>query len=335
MLRARFLASLAKGSIARIPFTKRDARLGATVAVDIEEMVRGVGSRFIISGGGGDGGWGVGGGIAALKSDHSFLFRPMPITPQQLMHWKQEGRSIVALTAWDFALSQVLDQAGVDLVLVGDSLAMVALGHETTLPVTLDEMVHHAKAVRRGVKRALLVCDLPFLSYQESPQQAIQSAGRVLKETGAQAVKLEGGYPAAAAIVSQVVQAGIPVMGHVGLTPQSVHRLGYRQQGKSAGDGERILVEAIALEQAGAFAIVLEHIPTELAAQITQKLEIPTIGIGAGVHCDGQILVTADVLGLSSRQPPFAKSYANLNQVITEAVRSFGAEVREKRFPQE
>ena len=258
----------------------------------------------------------------------------MPITPQQLTQWKQQGRAIVALTAWDFAFSQVLDQAGVDLILVGDSLAMVALGHETTLPVTLDEMVHHAKAVRRGVERALLVCDLPFLSYQESPQQAIHSAGRVLKETGAQGVKLEGGHPAVVETIAQVVQVGIPVMGHVGLTPQSVHRLGYRQQGKSAESGERILAEAIALEQAGAFAIVLEHIPSELAALITQKLEIPTIGIGAGPECDGQILVTADLLGLSSRQPPFAKSYANLHQVITEAVRSFDAEVREKQFPQ-
>jgi 3-methyl-2-oxobutanoate hydroxymethyltransferase len=258
----------------------------------------------------------------------------MPITPQQLTQWKQQGRAIVALTAWDFALAQVLDQAGVDVILVGDSLAMVALGHGTTLPVTLEEMVHHAKAVRRGVQRALLVCDLPFLSYQESPQQAIQSAGQVLKQTGFQAVKLEGGYPAVVETVARIVQVGIPVMGHVGLTPQSVHRLGYRQQGRSVEAGEQIVAEAIALEQAGAFAIVLEHIPSELAAQITQKLEIPTIGIGAGVGCDGQILVTADLLGLSTRQPPFAKAYANLHQVITQAVQTFGEEVREQRFPE-
>lgn len=258
----------------------------------------------------------------------------MATTPQQLIQWKQQGRSIVALTAWDYALALVLDQAGVDVVLVGDSLAMVALGYETTLPVTLDEMLHHARAVRRGVKHALLVCDLPFLSFQESPQQAIHSAGRALKEAGVQAVKLEGGHPQLLESVVQLVQCGIPVMGHVGLTPQSVHRLGYRQQGKSPEAAERILDEAIALEQAGAFAIVLEHIPNSLAAEITQKLTIPTIGIGAGPHCDGQVLVTADVLGLSTRQPPFAKSYANLQETITQAVQTYCADVRDRRFPE-
>jgi 3-methyl-2-oxobutanoate hydroxymethyltransferase len=266
-----------------------------------------------------------------------FISHPAPkmsLTTQQLIHCKQQGRTIVAVTAWDYAIAQILDEAGVDLILVGDSLAMVALGHETTLPVTLDEMMHHAKAVRRGVRRALLVCDLPFLSFQESPQQAIHSAGRVLKETGAQAVKLEGGHPAMVATVAQLVQVGIPVMGHVGLTPQSVHRLGYRQQGKSPEAGERILAEAIALEQAGAFSIVLEHIPTDLANQITHKLTIPTIGIGAGPHCDGQVLVTADLLGLSSRQPPFAKTYANLRETITQAVHTYSMEVREGKFPE-
>jgi 3-methyl-2-oxobutanoate hydroxymethyltransferase len=257
----------------------------------------------------------------------------MTVTTQQLIQWKHQGRTIVALTAWDWAIARILDQAGTDLILVGDSLAMVALGHCTTLPVTLDEMIHHATAVRRGVQRALLVCDLPFMSYQESSQQAMHSAGRVLKETGAQAVKLEGGHPAVVETVAHLVQAGIPVMGHVGLTPQSVHRLGYRQQGKSPASGERILQEAIALEQAGAFAIVLEHIPAPLAAQITQKLSIPTIGIGAGPHCDGQVLVTADLLGLSDRQPPFAKVYANLHNLMTEAVQAYGREVREGKFP--
>ncbi len=257
----------------------------------------------------------------------------MTITTHQLTHWKQQGRTIVALTAWDFAIAQILDQAGVDLILVGDSLAMVALGHQTTLPVTLDEMLHHAKAVRRGVQRALLVCDLPFLSYQENSQQAMHSAGRALKEAGMQAVKLEGGHPAMVETVAQLVQAGIPVMGHVGLTPQSVHCLGYRQQGSSPEAGERILQQAIALEQAGAFSIVLEHIPSDLACQITQKLSIPTIGIGAGPHCDGQVLVTADLLGLSNRQPPFAKVYTNLRETITQAVQTYGAEVREGTFP--
>ncbi|WP_068817357.1 3-methyl-2-oxobutanoate hydroxymethyltransferase [Phormidesmis priestleyi] len=257
----------------------------------------------------------------------------MSVTPQQLIQWKQQGRSIVALTAWDYIFAQILDQSGVDVILVGDSLAMVALGYETTLPVTLDEMLHHAKAVRRAVKQALLVVDLPFLSYQESIQQAIHSAGRALKEAGAQAVKLEGGYPAIAQTVAHLVRAGIPVMGHVGLTPQSVQQLGFRQQGKSPQDGERILSEAIALEQAGAFAIVIEHVPSDLALQITQKLTIPTIGIGAGAHCDGQVLVTTDVLGLGTWKPPFAKSYVNLHELITQAVQDYSGEVRSHQFP--
>lgn len=259
----------------------------------------------------------------------------MAVTTQQLIQWKQQGRPIVVLTAWDYAVSQLLDGAGVDIILVGDSLAMVTLGYPTTLPVTLEEMLHHAKAVRRGVKRALVVCDLPFLSYQESPSQAIHSAGRVLKETGAQAVKLEGGYPRIAETVAHLTSTGIPVMGHVGLTPQSVHQLGYRQQGKTAQEGERIFQEAIALYEAGAFAIVLEHIPDDLSMQITQKLPIPTIGIGAGPHCDGQVLVTSDVLGLSDRMPPFAKSYVNLRQMITQAVQDYSREVRERQFPED
>jgi len=258
----------------------------------------------------------------------------MPITTHQLIQLKQQGRQIVVLTAYDFAIAQILDQVGIDIILVGDSLAMVALGYETTLPVTIDEMLHHAKAVRRGVKEALVVVDLPFLSYQESPQQAMHSAGRVLKETGAQAVKLEGGNPAIAHTVSLLTSAGIPVMGHVGLTPQSVHQLGgYRQQGKTAEASERILGEAIALQDAGAFAIVLEHIPADLAAQISHKLVIPTIGIGAGPHCDGQVLVINDLLGLSVRLPPFAKAYTNLRETITEAVQNYSREVRERKFP--
>jgi len=254
---------------------------------------------------------------------------------QQLKQWKQQGRPLVVLTAWDYAIAQLLDAAGVDMILVGDSLGMVTLGYETTLPVTLDEMLHHAKAVRRGVKQAFVVCDLPFLSYQESLQQAMHSAGRVLKETGAQAVKLEGGHPAIAQTVAHLTVAGIPVMGHIGLTPQSVHLLGYRQQGKTEAAAERILAEAIALNEAGVFALVLEHIPADLARKITQTVTIPTIGIGAGSNCDGQVLVTADILGLSERQPPFAKVYANLRQVITQAVQDYSDDVRERRFPEE
>lgn len=254
----------------------------------------------------------------------------MAITTQKLIQYKQQGRAIVALTAWDYAIAQLLDAAGVDLILVGDSMAVV-LGYETTLPITLEEMLHHAKAVRRGVKQALMVVDLPFLTYQDL-QQAMHSAGRMLKEAGAQAVKLEGGYPVMIDTVARLVQAGIPVMGHVGLTPQSINQLGLRQQGTTETDRERILTEAIALEQAGVFSIILEHISSDLALEITQKLSIPTIGIGAGSHCDGQVLVTSDVLGLSEKQPPFAKVYTNLRQTITQAVEDFSAEVREKRF---
>jgi 3-methyl-2-oxobutanoate hydroxymethyltransferase len=249
-------------------------------------------------------------------------------TVRQLLQFKPQGRSIVALTAWDYAIAQILDAAGVDLILVGDSLAMVALGYENTLPLTLDQIIHHAQAVKRGVKNALVVVDLPFLSYQTSIEMAIASSGRILKETGAQAVKLEGGYPAMVETVSRLIEIGIPVMGHVGLTPQSVHQSGYRQQGQTEPDRERILTTAVELERAGAFAIVLEHIPSDLAKQITQTLSIPTIGIGAGVDCDGQVLVTADLLGLTARQPPFAKAYTDLKSIITTAVQEYSNEVR-------
>jgi 3-methyl-2-oxobutanoate hydroxymethyltransferase len=249
-------------------------------------------------------------------------------TVRQLLQFKPNGKQIVALTAWDFAIAQILDESGVDLILVGDSLAMVTLGYENTLPLTLDEIIHHAKAVKRGVKNALLVVDLPFLSYQISPEVAIASAGRILKETGAQAVKLEGGHPAMVATIARLVEIGIPVMGHIGLTPQSVHQLGYRQQGRDETDRERIIAAAVALAAAGAFSIVLEHIPADLAKSISQKLSIPTIGIGAGVDCDGQILVTADLLGLTSRQPPFAKAYINLREIVTQAVQDYSAEIK-------
>ena len=257
----------------------------------------------------------------------------MAVTLQQLTQWKEAGRSIISLTAWDYSLAQVLDRAGVDLILVGDSLAMVGLGYSSTLPVTLDEIIHHAKAVRRGVKRALVVCDLPFMSYQVSVTQAIETAGRVMKETGAAAVKLEGGHPKIVEIVRELTSIGIPVMGHVGLTPQSFRILGYKQQGKTEAEASVILDRALALAAVGAFAIVLEHIPSHLAATITDKVDIPTIGIGAGNKCDGQVLVTADFLGLSEKQPPFAKSYLNLRQMVTDAVEDFTQEVQQKKFP--
>ena len=258
----------------------------------------------------------------------------MAVTLQQLTQWKQAKRSIISLTAWDYSLAQILDRAGVDIILVGDSLAMVGLGHNNTLPVTLDEMIHHAKAVCRGVKNALVVCDLPFMSYQVSVTQAIEAAGRVMKETGASAIKLEGGHPKIVEIVRELTTVGIPTMGHIGLTPQSFRILGYKQQGKTEAEAEIIIGQAIALAEAGAFGIILEHIPSDLAAIITDKIDIPTIGIGAGNKCDGQVLVTADLLGLSDRQPPFAKSYVNLRQVVTDAVKEFTHEVQHKKFPQ-
>lgn len=257
----------------------------------------------------------------------------MAITIQQLTQFKQSGRLIISLTAWDYSLAQVLDAAGVDIILVGDSLAMVGLGYSSTLPVTLDEMIHHTKAVCRGVKHALVVCDLPFMSYQTSVAQAMDAAGRVLKETDAAAIKIEGGNPRALETVAELTNIGVPVMAHVGLTPQSFRILGYKQQGKTANEANLILEQAIALAQAGAFAIVLEHIPSDLAATITTKIPIPTIGIGAGNRCDGQVLVTADFLGLSKRKPPFAKSYVNLREVIVQAVNDFKEEVQEHKFP--
>ncbi|MGV2831446.1 3-methyl-2-oxobutanoate hydroxymethyltransferase [Myxosarcina sp. GI1(2024)] len=258
----------------------------------------------------------------------------MAVTIQQLTKWKQQGRSIISLTAWDYSLARVLDEAGVDLILVGDSLAMVGLGRANTLSVTLEEMIHHARAVCRGVERALVVCDLPFMSYQISTERALEAAGRVLKSTDVAAVKLEGGHPRAIATVAELTTIGIPVMGHVGLTPQSVRTLGYQQQGKTSEAADQIIDQAIALERAGAFAIILEHIPSDLAATITSKLAIPTIGIGAGERCDGQVLVTADLLGLSPKKPPFAKAYVNLTQIITDAVSDFSREVRDRSFPQ-
>ncbi|NJL90629.1 MAG: 3-methyl-2-oxobutanoate hydroxymethyltransferase [Coleofasciculaceae cyanobacterium SM2_1_6] len=258
----------------------------------------------------------------------------MAFTTHHLRQWKQQQRPIVVLTAWDWAIAQIIDEAGVDIVLVGDSLAMVALGYANTLPLTLEETLHHTRAVVRGVKQALVVCDLPFLSYQESISQAIHSAGLALKEGGAAAVKLEGGHPAMVETISRLTAIGIPVMGHLGLTPQSIHQLGYRQQGKTEAAQEQILREALALEAAGVFAVVLEHIPSELALDISQKLTIPTIGIGAGKYCDGQVLVTADLLGLTERMPPFAKAYTNLRESIAQAVTTYSQEVRLGKFPE-
>lgn len=248
---------------------------------------------------------------------------------------KERGEKIVALTAYDVLFARLLEDAEIDLVLVGDSLGQVVLGYDSTLPVTLDEMIHHAGAVRRGAPRSFVVLDMPFLTFQVSEEDAIRNAGRVLKETGVQAVKLEGGDERTCATVHTLVGLGIPVMGHLGLTPQSVHAMGgYRVQGREPEEADRLLEEARALEEAGAFALVLELVPRELAARVTEALTIPTIGIGAGPECDGQVLVTHDALGLNPGfRPRFLKRFAELHDSALEGVRDFAREVREGSYP--
>jgi len=255
----------------------------------------------------------------------------MSVTIAQIQKWKQQKKPIAALTASDYAIAKLLDKAGVDMILVGDSLAMVALGHKTTLPVTLDDMIRHAQAVGRGVDHALLIVDMPFLSYQVSVEEAMRSAGRIFKETDARGIKLEGGYPDMVETIRKLVQAGMPVMGHVGLTPQSVHKIGYRVQGSNPNTSAEILDQSKALVDAGIFALLLENIPAELATKITELIPVPTIGIGAGQGCDGQILVTHDVLGLSDWQPPFARKYVDLQSTITEAVKQYCQDVRKPK----
>lgn len=256
------------------------------------------------------------------------------VTAPLLREMKTRGEKIVALTAYDCTLASLLDEAGVDLVLVGDSGAMVFAGHDTTLPITVDEMLYHVKAVRRGVQRALLVADMPFLSYQVSREEAIQNAGRFLKEAGAEAVKVEGGQHVTETI-HYMVQCGIPVMGHLGLTPQSIHEFGgYKVRATSQGDAQRLVEDALALEQAGVFSIVLEKIPADLAQEVTDRLAVPTIGIGAGKHCDGQVLVTLDMLGLFEKfKPKFVRRYAELGAEIRKACLRYAADVREGKFP--
>jgi 3-methyl-2-oxobutanoate hydroxymethyltransferase len=246
----------------------------------------------------------------------------------------ENSRKIVCLTAYDYPTARLLDEAGVDVLLVGDSLAMVALGYDSTLPVTLDEMIHHARAVRRGTKHALLVADMPFGSYHSDTAESLRNAVRFVKEASVEAVKVEGGERRLE-LIARLTEAEIPVMGHIGLTPQSVNALGgYRVQGKTTDGAEQLLRDARAVEAAGAFAIVLEAVPRELAAEITRELRIPTIGIGAGPDCDGQILVVHDMLGMTFDQTPkFARKYANLGEVITNAVRGYCNDVRGGSFP--
>ncbi|MDR3612500.1 MAG: 3-methyl-2-oxobutanoate hydroxymethyltransferase [Candidatus Obscuribacterales bacterium] len=252
-----------------------------------------------------------------------------------LVKYKQEGRKIVALTAYDYSTAQMLDRSGVDVILVGDSLAMVALGHKTTHAVTVEEMLHHTKAVTRGVERAMVVADLPFMSYQVDIIQAITNAGRFIKEAQAHAIKLEGATKLTLEVVERLVATGIPVMAHLGFTPQSVHGLGgFRVQGRNAEEAMTLINDAQALERAGAFAVVLEMVPQAVSKIITQRLQIPTIGIGAGNDCDGQILVTDDLLGkYTDFQPRFVRRYANLAESCKQAVESYASDVMSKEFP--
>jgi 3-methyl-2-oxobutanoate hydroxymethyltransferase len=256
------------------------------------------------------------------------------ITIRDFRRKKEKGEPIAMLTAYDYPVARALDRAGIDSILVGDSLGMVALGYETTLPVTMDEMIHHCKAVARGAARPLLIGDMPFLSYQTSPVDAVRNAGRFLKEGGMEAVKLEGGREMLPAIQA-VIDAGIPVLGHLGLTPQSVHKFGgMRPQARTADDARKLVEDAALLEQAGVFAVVLESIPARLAELVSKKLSIPTIGIGAGAGCDGQVLVTNDMLGLYDRfTPRFVRQYAHLSEEMERAFQSYRADVASRAFP--
>lgn len=257
-----------------------------------------------------------------------------PVRVPDLKAMKQRGEKIVMLTAYDASMARLLDRAGVDVLLVGDSLGMVIMGCDTTLPVTMEAMLHHVRAVSRGARRALVVADMPFLSYQVSPEEALRNAGRLVQEGGAAAVKLEGGRPVLE-VVRRLSDAGIPVMGHLGLIPQSVHKLGgFRQRARDEREAGQLLEDARGLEAAGAFAIVLESIPAQVARAVTESLSIPTIGIGAGPYCDGQVLVSYDIFGLYEESPPpFVRQYARLGELMVEAARAYAEDVRQGRFP--
>jgi 3-methyl-2-oxobutanoate hydroxymethyltransferase len=257
------------------------------------------------------------------------------VTIPSLQARKASGPKIVCLTAYDCPTARILDEGGVDLILVGDSLGMVVLGYANTVPVTMDEMIHHTRAVSRGVRRALLVGDMPYFSFHLSADETVRNASRFLKEGGAAAVKIEGASPKRLKLVEAMVEAEIPVMGHVGLTPQSIHHLGrYRVKGTGAEEARRIVADAVNLERAGAFAVVLESMPVEIAQAVTRTIKIPTIGIGAGSLCDGQVLVFHDMMGYSTGYlPKFVRKYADLHGVMSGAVEAYSRDVREGRFP--
>ena len=256
------------------------------------------------------------------------------VTVQSLREMKAKGQRITTLTAYDHAFARILDDAGIDILLVGDSLGMVALGYEDTLPVTVEEIIHHSRAVARGARRAMVIADMPFMSYQVSDERALENAGNMMKLAGAHGVKLEGGARIAG-LVKKMTDAGIPVMGHLGLTPQSVHQFGgYGLQAAGVAEARSLLDDSLKLEEAGAFAIVLEKIPAELAELVTAGLTIPTIGIGAGPACDGQVLVTNDLLGMFEKfVPKFVKQYANVKAVIDQAVKGYIEDVHTDVFP--
>lgn len=258
------------------------------------------------------------------------------ITVPRFTGRKSKGRKLVMVTCYDATFARLVDQANVDAVLVGDSLGNVIQGHETTIPVTLEDVIYHTRAVSRGLRHPLLVADLPFMTYQASTEQALRNSGRLMQEGRAHAVKLEGGVRVAET-VRTIVETGIPVMGHIGLTPQSVHGFGgYRIQGRGEAAARHLMEDAQALKDAGVFSIVLEGIPTALAKKISSAVDVPTIGIGAGPHCDGQVLVLYDLLGMDeSFSPRFVKQYANLSRTVAEALTAFAGEVRESKFPEE
>ena len=257
----------------------------------------------------------------------------MRITINQVKEFKSKGQKFAMLTAYDYATSRIVDEAGSPLILVGDSLGMVVLGYDSTIPITMDIMIHHTRAVVKGSKNALVVGDMPFMSYHLSEEQALGNVARFLQEAGAQAVKLEGGVNVAATI-KRIVDCGIPVMGHIGLTPQSVNQLGgFRAQGKTAESAHKLISDAVALEEAGAFAVVLETVPSELAEIITQKIKIPTIGIGAGPNCDGQVQVINDILGLSDFIPRHARKYADVREIMSTVVQKYISDVANGMFP--
>lgn len=260
--------------------------------------------------------------------------RPAKITTQTVVEMKHRGEKIAMLTAYDFTMAQIIDQAGIEIILVGDSASNVMAGHDTTVPITLDQMIYHTSCVVRGVDRALVIADLPFMSYQVTPKDALNSAGRMMKEAGAHAVKMEGGS-AIINTVKKIVDAGIPVMGHLGLTPQSIYKFGtYKVRAQEEEEAEALLKEAKLLEEAGCFSIVLEKIPAKLAKKVTSEISIPTIGIGAGVDCDGQVLVIHDMLGMNKGfNPRFLRRYADIHTTMTEAVEQYIQDIKDKDFP--